>query len=76
MSEEDWLTAIHKRGGDCDRERDKIWAAIQKTEDAIVAEKIEQIKLSTKIAIYTGLICGIPGFALLAIELYRVAQGR
>ena len=65
----------HKRGGACDRERDTMWKAIHTVEDKLIEERIQQVKLSTKIAIYTGLICSIPALTLLVIELCNKCGG-
>ncbi len=69
------LEEQHARGGDCDQQRNALWQEIRKVEEDVVAEKIETIKLSTRIAVYAGLICGAPGFVLAAIEIYRVFHG-
>ena len=69
------LEEQHKRGGACDRERDAMWKAIHTVEDKLIEERIQQVKLSTKIAIYTGLICSIPALTLLVIELCKKCGG-
>ena len=69
------LDRVHERGGDCDKQRDKFWKAIHNLEDTVVEERIEAVRLSTKIAIYTGLICGLPALALVVIEVVKLCKG-
>jgi hypothetical protein len=70
------LEEQHKRGGACDRERDNMWNAIHTTEEKLVEERLEQVRLSTRIAIYTGLICSIPALTLLVMELCKKIGGQ
>jgi len=69
------IEEIHKRGGDCDKQRDNLWRAIRKVEGDVVNERIEAVKLSTKIAIYTGIICGLPAFVLVLFEIWKASRG-
>lgn len=71
----DNLEEVHKRGGDCDQQRQSLWNAIRKVEGDVVNERIEAVKLSTKIAIYTGIICGLPAFVLVLFEIWKATKG-